>query len=86
MIQFEGATLTDDEQDNLTARLSSAIVKFRDEYSHLCHMGPRSAALLAECYQFPAEGPGAWLAASSDAIFVAAEVSGATASSAYWAR
>ena len=82
---FEALTVA--ERDRLIAKLNSGATRAREEYSALCSMGERSAALLAEGYQFPAAGPRAWLQTCLDAIITAAEVSGVTLSpSAHWSR
>jgi hypothetical protein len=76
--------LTAGERGKLAELLGHAASQFRDEYAALCSMPDTTAELLAGPYQFPAAGPSAWLGAATDAVFAAAEVSGATGSSCYW--
>jgi hypothetical protein len=76
--------LTPAERDRLTAKLATAALRFRNEYSELC---ATPLDLLADDYHLPPSGPAAWLGAASDAVFAAAEVSGATPGpSVYWSR
>jgi hypothetical protein len=76
--------LTPAERDQLVERLGRAAARFRNEYAELC---ATPLDLLADDYQVPASGPAAWLHASADAIFAAAEVAGATPGpSVYWSR
>jgi hypothetical protein len=79
------------ERDRLAGKLGHAAASCRDEYAALCRLqdqvSPSAWAMVRTDYAMPAEGPGAWLGAAADAVFVAAEVSGATPGpSVYWSR
>ena len=84
-------TLTPAERSVLLSKLGSAGQQFAAEYTELCRLqnevSPATWAGYVADYGIPAAGPAAWLHATADTLFAAAEVSGTTAGpSAYWKR